>query len=114
MEHILIVENEPTHSSPIKRRLEEELYSVTVAPKLKWGKAQLRRWQLPKSDPDYRDFAVVIIDMDFDPEPGQEVPALRPNELGMQVFAESLENPFIEPIIVTGFPAIKTAIRAAN
>jgi two-component system nitrogen regulation response regulator NtrX len=106
-EHILIVENEPDHSTLMRRTLEGEGYRVIVVGNVESGIAQLRRLD-PEHDHHF-DFAVVIIDLSFAPSDEQRVDAT-----GMEVFTESLKWPFLEAVIVTGHASLETAMKAAN
>lgn len=109
-ENILIADDDLELAPRVESALADRGYNVFITPELVRAKAQLRRWEL--EGPEHRDYAVVIIDMDF-PD-GDAHASGRPNDLGMEIFREALQNPFLEPVIATAFPKLETAIRAAN
>lgn len=106
MAKILIVDDRPNVLTTIASLLELEEHEAHKAHTVDDGIDALSTAKT--NDTPYH---VVLIDLRFDNYTGSDI---SPEIAGMKVLEAALEDPFIEPIIMTAFPSIETAQWSVN
>ncbi len=111
--HILIADDDMTLATRAKTLLESagKGYKVTIADELPQAKSHLRRGQGGVGST--CEYAVAIIDLNFALPPGEQL-AEQVNALGLGIFREAIESPFLEAIIATAYPKLETALKASH
>jgi len=106
MARILIVDDRDTVLTTVSRVLSLEGHDVHKAHAVDDGIDALRTAYQKK-----RPYYVILIDLRFENYTGKDID---PEVAGMKVLDVALEDPFLEPIIMTAFPSIETAQESVN
>jgi DNA-binding NtrC family response regulator len=106
MARILIVDDRDAVLTTVSRVLGLEGHEVHKAHTIDDGIDALRT-AYQKKHP----YHVILIDLRFENYTGTSI---NPEVAGMKVLDVALEDPFLEPIIMTAFPSIETAQESVN